>query len=794
MNVGNVHHHADRHAEALASYRRARRLLSKAGTPTDLASCAYNTANILASLDRTAEARELLIHALGAYGDEGVEALAAQSEYALAGLDVLEGQLDAALPRLARVRARAEALGDVPGVAHADLDMADALLRLNRPADARAAAERARAHFSREGQALEVAKVDASCASASLQEGRARAAAKLFRAAARQAHRADNAVVAAWHEVGLATALADAGRTAEAMARARDAASVFSRRRLWSRQARALAVAAEAARRGDLARRARPWALEALRLAGAARDARVELAALLVLARLEEAAGRGEEAHAWLLRADQCVERLRLGVTTEESQLAFAIDKSEVYEALVTNRLRVGTRRAVRQALEYAERGKARALAERLSRGGVAVARLAGGAAPKVLRRLRQVERQLAVAEARLQDPQRAPGLRSAAARQLDALMAARARALRDVAKVDAERGSLLGATTPRLDVRAFGPGEIVLEHVVAGEALHLFVIEDGDVEVIADLASTAEVRDAVDLLRFHLGKGALGAPHDPAVGRFAQAALRGHLARLEDMLLARTWDRLQDKLVRIVPHGVLHGMPFHALERDGVALVDRAVVAYAPSLAVMQLLASRKAMASTAPLVLGVPDHAAPEIEAEVTAVTERLGSGRVFRGATATTEALRLSEERPSVLHVACHGFFSAREGAASGLRLGDAWVTLADIYGLQATGDLVVLSGCETGRGTVHAGDEWVGLVRGFLVAGARGVVASLWEVHDQSTAELMSDLYSHLSVGKPVAQALALAQRRARMADPNPLRWAPFALVGDPHARLAVRKAA
>ena len=68
------------------------------------------------------------------------------------------------------------------------------------------------------------------------------------------------------------------------------------------------------------------------------------------------------------------------------------------------------------------------------------------------------------------------------------------------------------------------------------------------------------------------------------------------------------------------------------------------------------------------------------------------------------------------------------------------------------------------------------------------GARSVVASLWEVHDESTVSLMKDFYERLTGGAPVAEALAQAQRGARRRDPMALRWAPFIVVGEPNLTL------
>ena len=139
-----------------------------------------------------------------------------------------------------------------------------------------------------------------------------------------------------------------------------------------------------------------------------------------------------------------------------------------------------------------------------------------------------------------------------------------------------------------------------------------------------------------------------------------------------------------------------------------------------------------------------------------------------------------------RYRVVHLAAHAQYSAQSPLGSGLRLHDRWLTVRDIYRLRLRADLVTLSGCETGLNSVRAGDELIGLVRGFLAAGARSVLVSLWRVNDESTLEFMKLLYGgwHRVVAGDLTPAGAL--REAQLAllarQPHPAFWAPFVLVG------------
>jgi len=109
------------------------------------------------------------------------------------------------------------------------------------------------------------------------------------------------------------------------------------------------------------------------------------------------------------------------------------------------------------------------------------------------------------------------------------------------------------------------------------------------------------------------------------------------------------------------------------------------------------------------------------------------------------------------------------------------------LTDIYSLDLSAQLVVLSACRTALGREIRGEGLIGLTRGFLYAGARRVIASLWTVDDRATAELMRRLYSAMLGPKHLSPAAALAdaQRtmRAETRWRSPYYWAGFVLQGD-----------
>jgi CHAT domain-containing protein len=144
---------------------------------------------------------------------------------------------------------------------------------------------------------------------------------------------------------------------------------------------------------------------------------------------------------------------------------------------------------------------------------------------------------------------------------------------------------------------------------------------------------------------------------------------------------------------------------------------------------------------------------------------------------------------------IHFATHGLVDSRYPGLSALVLSqfdehgagqDGYLRLDDIYNLRLDADLVVLSACDTALGREVRGEGLIGLTQGFMAAGARSLVASLWQVPDRATAELMARFYGHLlNDGLRPAEALRRAQLWAA-SEPryrDPYFWGGFVLVGD-----------
>jgi CHAT domain-containing protein len=232
------------------------------------------------------------------------------------------------------------------------------------------------------------------------------------------------------------------------------------------------------------------------------------------------------------------------------------------------------------------------------------------------------------------------------------------------------------------------------------------------------------------------------------------------------------------DDLV-IAPHGPLHAVPFHALWDGKSYLVERLTISVTPSLAVYDQCAAATRPAGR-PLVVGIGDQLAPRALDEAHAIAAMIGAD-LLAGEEATAAAVAGAAPGRSLLHVASHAWHRADNPMFSAIRLADRWVTAAEVLdGFDLAGTTVVLSACDTGRSSL-AGSELLGLVRGFLGAGAASLVVSLWPTHDAATAELMHRFHEALPrLG--TAAALRAAQLHGLSTFGHPSFWAPFTLVG------------
>ena len=261
-------------------------------------------------------------------------------------------------------------------------------------------------------------------------------------------------------------------------------------------------------------------------------------------------------------------------------------------------------------------------------------------------------------------------------------------------------------------------------------------------------------------------------------------------LERIANVVLAPVADALAAKGERlIVLPGGLAGFPVDALPMPGSqggTIGDRFAITYAPSATAFLHLQEREA-SNQQVIVFADPETDAvgdedtqlamrtarmtlaplPEARAEGKTVSK---SGTLLVGADATRDAFLVHATDAGVVHVAAHALVDATHPDHSGVVLagenGGDMLTVGELQGLQLGADLVSLSGCSTAGGYIATGDGAFGLTRAFLLAGARSVVSSWWDVEDAAARRFMELFYEALR--NDVPRDIALQQARQQMA--------------------------
>lgn len=318
----------------------------------------------------------------------------------------------------------------------------------------------------------------------------------------------------------------------------------------------------------------------------------------------------------------------------------------------------------------------------------------------------------------------------------------------------------------------------LLLEFFSLDGQLVLFSVTTDGVEVVRLAANLSQVQQALQMLWLNL-RAVPRTPEAglPALTRNAQAILR----KLYGQLLAPIQEKLGGfRQLLIVPHGPLHYLPFQALFNGRSYLIEHHEISYLPASTVLHYCQPAETAVSGM-LAVGYSENGRlPHIAEELSAINH-LWPSHTLLDEQADLATLKREMTGHQIIHLAAHGEFRPDNPLFSGLSLADGWLTTLDIFNLRLQASLVTLSACQTGRSVVGGGDELLGLMRAFLAAGAASLVASFWEVEDESTAELMRLFYKQLACGKTKTAALRQAQLNGL--DRHPYFWAPFFLVGD-----------
>jgi CHAT domain-containing protein len=788
-NVGNIFHRQDRFEEAMRHYERAYKTLSEfqdwervAVALHNMAMCLISLNDFPRSLDCYQKSRELCVR-------YDMPRLRDQADYNIAYLYYFRGEYSRAIEMLFATRRACETSGDAYHRALCYLDLSEIYLELNLSEDAREMAHEGFLQFQKLGMGYESAKTLANEAMAYGQQDKTVQAIERF-TKAREMFAAEKNLVWPWLlDLYQALLLFHEGRYFEARRLGSGAANFFDGTAIAGKAAVAHLLLARIALKVEDLDAAESEVNAALAKISGVQTPVLAYQALFLRGQLAQGRGDRAAALAAFEEARKSLETLRTRLHGEELKISFVRNRLQVYEALVDLYLagNAGTESAT-QAFSCIEAAKSRSMIEMIFQSGQTLP-LGDTGQSELVRRIRDLREELnwyyhriEVEQLRPEEhsPRRLQELEEKAASNENELL----RTLRELPAQERENATLEAPADFSLEkIQSSIPADAALvEYYSSGDRVIALVVTKKSIE-IAPVTVLSRVLHFLQLLRFQLSKFRMGTAYTQRFEQPLLQATQSHLQSLHAELIAPIRSQTNVSHLIFVPHGSLHFLPFHALLDRGEYLCDAHTVSYAPSAAVFALCQEKAPANTSASLVMGIPDQRAPHILEEVESVAKLLPGSKLFLGPEASAGTLRAMGSQAALLHIATHGVYRQDNPMFSGIRLGDGYLNLYDLYQMRLSARHVTLSGCATGMNFVAAGDELLGLQRGLFCAGASSLLLSLWDVHDDSTAELMQTLYANYLSSQNMASALRSSMQALRQENPHPYFWAPFVLVGQ-----------
>jgi CHAT domain-containing protein/Tfp pilus assembly protein PilF len=496
------------------------------------------------------------------------------------------------------------------------------------------------------------------------------------------------------------------------------------------------------------------------------------------------------EAIASYKRAIDVTETMQSALKIDEFKASFASEHTDIYEQLI-NLLWDANR--FEEAFNYAERARARAFLDQLANGLV---NFRAGVPSDMLAQEQKLQSKITGLRNQLL------ALRNRPSDQQDPVVIAHTQA--ELKTLEEDYAALL------IELKRQSPELATLVSVDVASLPEIQSLLDADTTLIVYFVTQKRTL-AFILSRNTFQHATLDVSREELTERIA---VFRDFARLDDLhppdlqslftwLIAPLKGYLRTQTIGIVPHDILHYLPFAALSDGQSDLSTDHILFTLPSASVLQYLQQKRKMRDIGVLAIA-QSHAAElpplgyvDKEAEVIA---QLYGTQALIGNAATETAFRTRAGEAVIIHVAAHGQLNVANPLFSRIALAadkdnDGDLEVHEVYELDLRhADLVVLSACQTQLGAQSRGDDIVGLNRAFIYAGTPTVIASLWSVDDEATALFMTSFYRHLKDGMGKAQALREAQTELR-ADPkyaHPYYWAAFALTGDPGSTLTTRQ--
>jgi len=788
-NLGNVVARQGYESEAEKYYLSARRRFLKIKNLGELTMSENSLANTYAELNDFHRAEKVYAQALRHAVEAKMFVTEAEIEASIGNLALFRGKFDQALKFLELSRRKYENLKMPHQTAIAELEIADIYLELNLTTEAASIYERIADELRALKMQGEEARARANFGRAAVLQNENETARKQLKKSARLYLLEKNKIGAAAVKLSEANLELNLKNYRKALKLAREAADFLKQTDNTRYKLTARWLEAEALRNTGEDVKSQKLLAQIFTDSIKHEQQNTGQAAQISLGLIANKQKDYRQAEKHFRRAIRMIETVRAPLAAEEFRMAFLASKLTPYENLTKIYL---AENKLEKAFVTVEKSRARVLAESLEK----IHRtndLQDKVSINLSKKLESLREELNWFYSRINraDDSEIENLQKEAKKrekQIADVMRQIESTRSSGAKVGASRADFSGQTSAN-DTTNFkrlqnqlGAQKVLIEFTDFDGVLSAFVVTDKKIHFVADLAKEKEIIALLENLQFQFDALRYGAK---SLGKYV-----GELKKRADFYLRKLYEKLieplkeyvEERNLIVVPVGVLHYVPFHALHNGENYTIETREVVYAPSATVWQFLASKPVRKLETALLIGYADERIPFVNSEIKVLNKIFRKSKSYTDEKATFAAFTKNAPNFDVLHLACHGNFRPENPLFSSLHLADGWITVRDIYSQNLKAEIVTLSACETGLNKIFAGDEILGLARGFLSAGASSLCLSLWTVNDEAATEFMSDFYAELQAGRSASKALRIAQCRFIERGLHPYFWSPFALIG------------
>ncbi|NET76492.1 CHAT domain-containing protein [Okeania sp. SIO1F9] len=561
---------------------------------------------------------------------------------------------------------------------------------------------------------------------------------------------------------------------------------------------------------------------------------------LFGIAKVEQKQGNLQTALTQIKTAISLIEETRISKNSPEERLTFFTSKQDYYEFYIDLLMELHQQNPSQgydaQALNISEHSKARSLLELLTEANTDIRK---GVEPKLVIQERNLQQQLDTIERRRVE------LYSSEKQTLEqktAIEQERQYLLRKYqevqAKIREKSPSYAAITQPQpltlkqIQAQILDNDTLLLQYALGKKRSFLWAVTKNSI-TSHELPPKALIENIVKEFRFTITDRRV----DPSL-------LLEISQSLYEIILAPVAPQLKDRRLAIVSDGILHYIPFAAIslpttssEANYLPLISKHEIVNLPSASTLSILRRDAQQRKTAPKTIAIvadpifsPDDTRlktavstqnenreqynlnraarqmdvgiwqrlPETRTEAEAILALLPNSETisyFDFVANRTQVINSQLNQYKIIHFATHGLLNSINPELSGIVLSmldpqgnllNGFLRLHDVFNLDFSADLVVLSACQTGLGKQIRGEGLVGLTRGFMYAGTPRVLVSLWNIDDAATSEIMSRFY-RLMLQDKLSPTEALRKAQLEMVSETrwkePYYWAAFTLQGE-----------